>query len=72
MSEDMIKGKFQAFRIESEDTVLKDFLAKQCAKKATYLSKTSQNNLFECMRNDVSTKIVDDVKASDFFDFASR
>ena len=40
---------------------------KQCAKNATYLSKTSQNDLLECMGNNIPTKILDNVKANRFF-----
>ena len=64
------KEKFLAlvqFRIDSGDTVLKEFLEKQCAKNATHTSKTSQNNLLECMGDYVLSKILSDVKASKFF-----
>ena len=69
-SDDVNKGKFRAlvdFRIESGDTVLKDFLEKQCAKNATYMSKTSQNDLLECMGNNILTKILVDLKTNKFF-----
>ena len=69
-SDDINKGKFRAvvdFRIESGDIVLKEFLEKQCGKNATYLSKTSQNELLEFMGNNILTKILDDVKANRFF-----
>ena len=64
------KGKFLAlvqFRIDSGDAVLKEFLEKQCAKNATYISKTSQNDLLECMGDYILGKILSDVKASKFF-----
>lgn len=59
------KGKFRDivdFRIKSGDIVLKEYLEKQCA-----LSKTSQNELLECMGNNILTKILDDMKANRFF-----
>ena len=69
-SDDINKGKFHAlvnFRIESGDIVLRQFLDNQRAKNATYLSKTSQNDLLECMGNNILTKILDDVKANRCF-----
>ena len=64
------KGKFLAivqFRIDSGDTVLKEFLEKERAKNSTYISNTSQNDLLECMGEYVLSKILSDVKASKFF-----
>ena len=71
-SDDINKGKFRAlvdFRIESGDIELKEFLEKKCAKNATYLSKTSQNEFLEFMGNNFLTKSLDDVKANEFFGF---
>ena len=69
-SDDINKGKFRAlvdFRIESEDIVLKEFLEKHSAKNATYLSKTSQNDLLECMGDNILHKILAEVKPNRFF-----
>ena len=55
------------FRIESGDLVLKEFVEKTCAKNATYLSKTTQNDLLDCMGEFILAKIITDVKASRFF-----
>lgn len=64
------KGKFRAmvdFRVESGDIVLKEFVEKHCAKNATYLSKTTQNDLLGCMGDFILAEIIADVKASRFF-----
>ena len=69
-SDDINKGKFRAlidFRIESGDVILKDFLEKNSAKNATYLSKTSQNDLLDCIGEFILTKIITEVKANQFF-----
>ncbi|CAG2254819.1 unnamed protein product [Mytilus edulis] len=50
------------FRAEAGDSVLDDHL-KQCAKNASYTSKTSQNELLACIKRFIQQTIVDEVKA---------
>ena len=38
-----------------------------CSKRATYLSKTTQNQLLECMGSVILESILSDVKASQYF-----
>ena len=38
-----------------------------CSKRATYLSKTSQNQLLDCMGEAILETIVEDVKAGTFY-----
>ena len=62
-------GKFQAlinFRIESGDTALEKHLH-SCQRYATYVSKTSQNDLLQCMGQYVQSQIVAAVLDSSFY-----
>ncbi|XP_062512673.1 52 kDa repressor of the inhibitor of the protein kinase-like [Corticium candelabrum] len=63
------QGNFMAFvkfAIDSGDIVLKDHL-ECCSRNATYMSKTTQNDLMKLMADDIIQQIVDNVKSSPFF-----
>ena len=58
------KGNFKALVklcAESGDHTLQQHLA-TCARNATYVSKTSQNQLLDCMKEFIQSKIVSNVK----------
>ena len=56
--------KFRAiidFHVDADDAVLKHHIASHnCDKRATYISKTSQNNLLKCMDHAILETIVKD------------
>ena len=54
------------FRVRSGDTVLADHLSK-CPKNASYISKTTQNDLIVCCGEIISEKIIKEVKTSRFY-----
>jgi hypothetical protein len=59
----MNSGNFRALidlRINAGDTVLKDQM-ETCARNATYESKTAQNELLECIKQYVQSKIIKQV-----------
>ena len=63
------QGNFMAFvkfAIDSGDIVLKEHL-ERCSRNATYMSKTTQNDLMKLMADDIIQQIVDNVKSSPFF-----
>ncbi|XP_062508479.1 52 kDa repressor of the inhibitor of the protein kinase-like [Corticium candelabrum] len=63
------QGNFMAFvkfAIDSGDIVLKEHL-ECCSRNATYMSKTTQNDLMKLMADDIIQQIVDNVKSSLFF-----
>ena len=62
-------GKFKAlvnFRVDAGDEVLKKHLAETC-KRETYISKTSQNALLDCMGEHICNRIAEEVRQSGFF-----
>ena len=68
-STDLSQGKFKAivnFRVESGDEVLQEHL-KSCSSRQTYISKTSQNELLDCMGDFIRHQITADVKKSKFY-----
>ena len=63
------KGKLKAiidFRVDAGDTVLGRHLV-STRRNATYISKTSQNDLLDCMASAILETIVQDVKASHYY-----
>ena len=54
------------FRVRNGDVILGDHL-KNCAKNASYISKTTQNDLINCCGQVISQKIVNEVKRNKFF-----
>ncbi|XP_065199034.1 uncharacterized protein LOC135830742 [Sycon ciliatum] len=63
------QGNFLAlvnFAVQSGNSVLKEHLDR-CAKNATYMSKTTKNELLACMAEELLATIVTDVKASHYF-----
>lgn len=63
------EGNFRAllkFRIDAGDEILHEHV-KTCAKNASYISKTTQNDLIECCGELIRNKIVDKIKKSKFF-----
>ena len=68
-SDDFNQGNFKALvqlRIHAGDSVLELHLA-SCSKRATYMSKTSQNELRMCIGEYLTDEIAKDVCASSFF-----
>ena len=66
---DSHQGNFMAFvkfAIDSGDIVLKEHL-ERCSRNATYMSKTTQNDLKTLMADDIIQQIVDNVKSCPFF-----
>ena len=64
-SDAMRKGNFNAllqFRIDAGDHQLKDDL-ETCARNATYISKTCQNDLLICIKDYIHDAIISEVKA---------
>lgn len=62
-------GNFRAllrFRIESEDTILENHL-KMSGKNATYISKTSANELIQCCGKEVLDIILKRIKLAKFY-----
>jgi len=49
------------FRVASGDTILEKHL-KTCNSKATYISHTSQENIIDCIKGEILTSILNDVK----------
>lgn len=49
------------FRVASGDTILEKHL-KTCDSKATYISHTSQENIIDCIKGEILTSILNDVK----------
>lgn len=63
------EGKFRAllrFRIDAGDSTLKDHL-QTAPKNATFISKTTQNELIECCGDIIVEQIIKKVKKSQFF-----
>ena len=63
------QGKLKAdiqFRIKSGDKIFQEHLA-SCGDNATYISKTSQNDLLLCMADVIREAIVKDVKNSHYY-----
>ena len=54
------------FRVRAGDVVLCDHL-NNCAKNASYISKTTQNELINCFGQLITERIVDEVKSNKFF-----
>ena len=68
-SQELNQGNFKVivdFRIDAGDDVLKKHV-ETSSKRATYLSKTSQNQLLDCMGEAILEAIVEDVKAGTFY-----
>lgn len=68
-SEALNQGNFKAlidFRIDAGDDILKEHL-KSCGRNATYVSKMTQNELLQCMRQYTQDSITTQVKASGFY-----
>ena len=62
-------GNFQAlldFRVDSGDKVLEQHF-ETAPRNATYRSKTAQNELISCCAEEVTNKIIKEVKASKFY-----
>ncbi|XP_078679460.1 52 kDa repressor of the inhibitor of the protein kinase-like [Branchiostoma floridae x Branchiostoma belcheri] len=63
-----IKGNFHALlqpRVDAGDEALKDHLDR-CARNATYVSKTSQNQLLDCMKQYIQDTIVHEIDNQEF------
>ncbi|XP_063623118.1 52 kDa repressor of the inhibitor of the protein kinase-like [Cydia splendana] len=63
------EGNFRAllkFRIDAGDEILRDHV-KTCPKNASYISKSTQNDLIECCGELISNKIVNKIKKSKYF-----
>lgn len=72
-SDDLSLGKFKAlvnFRMESGDELLQSHVA-SCSSPETYISKTSQNELLECMGDYIREHIVTEVKESKYFSISA-
>lgn len=54
------------FRIRAGDIILEEHL-KTCAKNASYISKTSQNELIKCCGQVITDQIIEEVKQSKFY-----
>ena len=54
------------FRVKAGDTVLKNHL-KTCAKNASYVSKTTQNDLINCCGQGITKRLVSAAKKAHFF-----
>ena len=54
------------FRIRGGDKVLEEHLSK-CPKNATYVSKTTQNELIECCGKVILDKILSEIKSNQYF-----
>ena len=54
------------YRIRDGDSVLENHL-RTCSKKASYISKTFQNELINCYGNHIKDKLVKEVKENIFF-----
>ena len=54
------------FRTDSGDEVLRDHL-QSCGKNATYISKTPQNDLLECMGDAIRESILEEVRDSLYY-----
>jgi hypothetical protein len=64
-SSSLNKGNFKEslkFRVDAGDEVLQEHLS-TCTKTATYISKTSQNELLYCIKAFIQKKIVDKVRS---------
>lgn len=69
MLTDEEQGKLKAvlqFRIDSGDEVLRSHL-ESCGCNATYISKTSQNDLLECMGDALRAELLRDIKDSHYY-----
>ena len=53
------------FRVDAGDKVLQDHL-KHCSKNASYISKTTQNELLYCIKIFIQNKIVDEIRRQPF------
>jgi hypothetical protein len=65
----MNSGNFRALitmRIDAGDEVLKEHM-ETCARNATHVSKTAQNQLLECIKDIIQSTIVQEVKDSGGF-----
>jgi hypothetical protein len=63
------EGNFRAllrYRIESGDTALKCHLEK-CNKNASYVSKTTQNQLISIIGNLILKQVIEEVKSARFY-----
>lgn len=63
------EGNFRAllkFRIDAGDEILHEHV-KTCAKNASYISKSTQNDLIECCGELIRNKIVDKIKKAKYF-----
>ena len=54
------------YRVSRGDTELENHL-KTCRKNASYISKTSQNELIYCCGKLLKDALINDIKESDFF-----
>ncbi|XP_078679498.1 52 kDa repressor of the inhibitor of the protein kinase-like [Branchiostoma floridae x Branchiostoma belcheri] len=62
------KGNFHALlqlRVDAGDVALKEHLD-TCARNATYVSKTSQNQLLDCMKQFIQETIVHEIDSQEF------
>ena len=59
------------FRIDAGDTYLKEHL-ETCAKNASYISKTTQNDLLECIKEYVQDVIVNEISSQEIGSKYSR
>lgn len=62
-------GNFQAlleFRLDSGDTILKDHL-KFTGKNCTYRSKTIQNEIIDVIKDYITDKLIEEVKAAELY-----
>ena len=62
-------GNFQAlldFRIDAGDVVLKEHF-ETAPRNATYRSKTTQNEMIDCVGNWIRQKLINEVKEASFF-----
>ncbi|CAH0402528.1 unnamed protein product [Chilo suppressalis] len=69
LSDDIGQGKFRAllkFRIDSGDSSLQKHL-ETAPKNATYLSKTTQNQLIDCCHSVILKKVLDKVKEAKYY-----
>lgn len=63
------EGNFRAllkFRIDAGDEILREHV-KTCAKNASYISKSTQNDLIECCGELIRNKILEKIKKSKYF-----
>ena len=54
------------YRVKGGNTELENHL-KTCSKNASYISKTSQNELIYCCGKLLKDALINDIKESDFF-----